>query len=72
MLTQKEMIMDACNKNNISLKDLCSELKLNYLSMTSNVGRRKLNAITMARIAQYLNIDIFDLIYAPIKGNDNE
>lgn len=72
MRTQKEIIKNACKKKNITMQKMCQDLNINYNGFKSSIRQARLKSQTAMRISKYLDINIFELISAPIKkGNDN-
>lgn len=76
METQREIIKEACNRKNITIRKMCDDLNINYEGFRSAVRRARLRSQTAMKISKYLDIDIFELISAPIsttikKGNNN-
>ena len=66
MKTQKEIIKNACGKKNITLQKMCQDLNINYNGFKSSIRRARLSSQKAMKISKYLDIDIFELISAPI------
>lgn len=56
------IIKNKCKDKGITIKKMCNDLDINVKSFQTNAKRCNINAKNLAKIAKYLNIDIFLLI----------
>lgn len=67
---QDELIYEACTNKNIKLKIVCEDLNLNYESIRTALKRSKLKADVLYDIAEYLDINIKDLMKSKVKKKE--
>lgn len=66
MKTQQDLINEACKNKGILLKTMCSDLNINYKSYRSAVRQSKFSYKRALKICDYLNIDLHELMAAPL------
>lgn len=64
--TCDEYIRYLCREKNLSLRQVCKSLDLNYQSMLSNYKRRRLELLPAVQLMEFLNGDVKLLAYLPL------
>lgn len=64
--TCDEYIRYLCKEKNLSLRQVCKSLGLNYQSMLSNYKRRRLELLPAVQLMEFLDGDVKLLAYLPL------
>lgn len=72
MKTQSELIKKACATKGLTVKQLCKNLNLHYYTFKNTLTNRKFSIDNIILLSKYLDIEITELIFAPIKKGDGK
>lgn len=64
--TQRLLIKEACQSKGITIKRLCDDLNLSYNAFKANIRTQYLGRKNVKRISEYLDLDLVELMNAPL------
>lgn len=67
--TCDEYIRYLCKEKNLTLRQACKSIGLNYQSMLSNYKRRRLELLPAVQLMEFLSGDVKLLAYLPLAKN---